>query len=400
VIPKKRVAKAPSAKRITQRSERAARTLIPVPHAGLNFGSKHHVFIAKLKRGELWALNHLDPAQKGMITPLFEMWPPAIPRKLKDVPGKPPKAAPIQKSLQKHSEDLMTGVRDDWGALPFFLDTRYVPTGGIPSHTSAAVIFQAARAAGLNAIPVTSLRFSPAYQAQIATIAAQDGRGIMVRLHLQDFAEPALLAEYLNAIQRVVGLKRNQIDILIDLEHRAERVLVAQLGNINLGILPFIDDWRTVTLAAGCFPPSITTWSTGQWLSVERSEWLGWNDIRTMRSIGGFRLASHGDYGVRCGGEPRFVPNTPAPNLRYTAPNTVLVRKGLKKDGHMKSICASLIKRSEFSGVGFSEGDRQISLKAAMPGSSNNGQAEQWIQWCTNHHLALTVSQIQILPGT
>ena len=69
----------PKEKKKTDTELRKERALIPVSHAGSSFGSKHHVFIAKLKRGELWALNHLSAGEKSTVTPLFEMWPPAIP---------------------------------------------------------------------------------------------------------------------------------------------------------------------------------------------------------------------------------------------------------------------------------------------------------------------------------
>jgi len=117
------------------------------------------VFIAKAKRGELWALNHLSVAARGTITPLFEMWPPAPPRKPKDGSASKPKAA---KTLGAHATALLQMIRDEWGTLPFFLDTRYVPLGGIPSPLSAKVIFDVARTMQLVAVPVTSITFAPA----------------------------------------------------------------------------------------------------------------------------------------------------------------------------------------------------------------------------------------------
>ena len=83
-----------SKQKVTQRAVRAARALDSVPHPGLTFSTKHHIFIAKAKRGELWALNHLSVSARAAITPLFEMWPPAPPQKPKaGQPGSKPKAA-------------------------------------------------------------------------------------------------------------------------------------------------------------------------------------------------------------------------------------------------------------------------------------------------------------------
>jgi len=150
----------PPVKKTTQKQLRAARALEVVPHPGFSFTHKHYVFIAKAKAGELWALNHLSVKARAAITPLFEMWPPKKPDKKKDSDA-PPKAP---KALSVHASDILTLIRDEWGALPFFLDTRYIPAGGIPSASSATEIFNICRALNLKAIPVTSLTAEPAYQ--------------------------------------------------------------------------------------------------------------------------------------------------------------------------------------------------------------------------------------------
>ncbi|HEV2299825.1 MAG TPA: hypothetical protein VGR72_15065 [Candidatus Acidoferrales bacterium] len=385
-------------KRITQKALRAARALETIPHPGLKFLQKHHVFIAKVKRGELWALNHLSTAARAAVTPLFEMWPPTTPRQPKQVPGKP---RPIQKSaktLAAHATDLLQIVRDEWGKLPFYLDTRYVPLGGIPSAPGAKTIFDVARTLSLTAIPVTSMKFSPAYQQQLRDVIAKDGRGAMIRLFISDFINPALLNDYLTALMGVLGIMKSQTDILVDLEFRPEVVEVQQLGTSAISVLPSLDDWRTVTLAAGCFPQSISQLPHGSWRQVPRSDWIGWCHVKSQQEVRGSRVPTYGDYGIRCGGIPAEIPNRPDPNIRYSDKQNVLVRKEEKTDGKMKTICSSLTARPEFSGPTFSKGDAEIAARAAMPGSPNNGQAEQWIEWCTNHHLELTASQIQNLP--
>jgi len=169
------------------------------------------------------------------------------------------------------------------------------------------------------------------------------------------------------------------------------------IGTYCLGNLPSIQDWRTVTLASGCFPESITDEPLGQWIPYSRTDWQGWYAVAAQRANSGTRIPTYGDYGVRSGGRPQYVPNTPAPNIRYSVPDTIWVRKGPKAPGSMRAICADLVGRPFFAGAPFSAGDNQIALKAANP-DLKNAQAEQWIQWCTNHHLELTASQIRNLP--
>jgi hypothetical protein len=393
---KKSVEKAEKPK--TQKAVRAARALEPVPHPGVSFSSKHHIFIAKAKRGELWALNHLSIGARAAITPLFEMWPPTIPRPPKQEEGRSRPKAKAPKTLVAHATDLLQMIRDEWGNLPLFLDTRYVPLGGIPSPSGAKTIFDVARTTQLMAIPTTSIKFGPAYQQEIKDVIARDGRGVLLRLFITDFISPSLLSDYLTALLRVLQVSAGHTDILIDLEHRQEQIEVQQLGASAVSVLPFLNDWRTVTLAAGCFPQSISKLGYGTWSSVPRSDWLGWLHVHSSQAASGGRKPTFGDYGIRCGGIPADIPNRPDPNIRYSDRQKVLVRKEQKIDGKMKAICSSLVGRSEFSGAKFSRGDELIAERAAMPGSPNNGQAEQWIQWCTNHHLELTASQIRSLP--
>jgi Beta protein len=142
--------------KITQKAARAERALIPVPHSGGTFSDKHHIFITRLKRGELWALNHLSVTAKSRVTPLFEIGPVEIPRIPKQIPGKPKVAAKSPKSLAKHTLDLLQPVKGDWGLLPFFLDTCYVPLGGIPSPASLKTIFEVARSLQLSVSSVVS----------------------------------------------------------------------------------------------------------------------------------------------------------------------------------------------------------------------------------------------------
>ena len=92
-----------------------------------------------------------------------------------------------------------------------------------------------------------------------------------------------------------------------------------------------------------------------------------------------------------------MIPNTPAPNIRYTDSSTIWVMKSPKVPGSMRAICADLVSQPYFRGAQFSQGDDYMAQKAATTGPEN-GSPEQWIQWCTNHHLELTASEIQSLP--
>lgn len=379
----------PSEKKVgpkpTKTAMRVALAQIPVTHAGPAFNHKHHVFLAKLKRGEVWALNQLGLTTKANLTPLFEMWPPN--------PGTATKPA---KTLIQHTTDLVQLLASEWTGLPCYLDTLYLQANGVPSPQAAETIFAIARAAQIFAVPVTSPFFLQPFQMAIRNVVATDGRGVMFRIPANFFANSQNIPA-LNALAMFLGVSKNQVDILIDLGYRSDLLSVQQIGAFCLDNVPSIDDWRTVTLASGCFPDTISNQPTGQWLPFDRNDWLGWSGVLQQRRTAQLRLPSYGDYGVRCGGEPQVIPNTPAPNIRYTREQIIWVRRTDKTPGAMRAMCSNLIAQPFFSGAQFSVGDAEIAAKATTT-SPANGSPEQWIQWCTNHHLELTASQIQILP--
>ena len=135
----------------------------------------------------------------------------------------------------------------------------------------------------------------------------------------------------------------------------------------------------------------------GQWLAFSRTDWRGWLAVVAAMRAAGLRLPSYADYGVRCGGEPEVIPNGPAPNIRYTDSDVIWVRRGPKGASSMRSICQSLVAQAYFRGAAFSQGDSDIAAKGANR-DPKDGSPEQWIQWCTNHHLELTFSEIRNLP--
>lgn len=399
MAPKKASQKHRAAPKLTQKAMRAARALKEIPHPGHQFSYKHYVYIGRAKSGELWSLNQLSAEARGEITPLLEFVPPAAAQKEKKVGNKVVRKAKPAKTLAQHAVDVLKVVKSDWNALPLFIDTKFLRSGAVPSADAAKIVFETARELGLHAVPVTALPMSEDFQKQIAAIIASDRRGVMIRLSTADFKDSGLLDKLLAAMLKVLQVSPSEVDLLIDMGRQTDLFTAQQSAIAALSRIPTQTAWRTLTLAAGCFPDSISKWKHDEWIPVERTEWLAWIGIISDKSYVSLRLPSFGDYGVRSGAEPISIPNQPDPNIRYSLQDKVLVRKAAKQDGAIKRICASLVSMKEFCGTDFSEGDRQIAARAAMPGLPNNSQPYQWIQWCTNHHLELTTSQIRKLPS-
>jgi hypothetical protein len=383
-----RPAKERKPKKKTQKELLIERAQLHVDHVGLKFGHKHYVFIAKLKQGELWALDYLSLESKGHVTPLFEL----------GLPNKPFKKGAPTKSKPQHIEDSLELVKTQWTGLPFFLDLRHLAVKDAPPvPEDISQVFSNARVKQLAVVPVTSPLWPIVCQNAIRGVIQTDGRGVMLRLEPVFFDNAEMVQARLKSFLSLLGVDKEQVDILIDLSYQSQKSNVKALDQTYLRMLPDPEQWRTVTVAAGCFPDSISNNPLEKWIPYERADWLGYASPGGPGLKTKPRIPSYGDYGIRSYGRPGDGGRGPLPNLRYTSSDAIWTRRGNAEDGAMRSICQSLISQTFFSKADFSEGDKLIALKAASR-ETTNGSAPQWIEWCTNHHLELTSSQIQNLP--
>lgn len=346
------------------------------------FDHKHYVPIIKSKAGEMWTLRHMNAPAKSMTTPLMEM----LEHKTL--------------SVEDHVGNTCESLVSAWGVSdPIFIDTLYLGTEGSSGASNFAHVFTAARANGIKAIPVTSIARSPAYQQAVQQAIGLDGHGVAIRLASRDFIDPQALNAALAGLARLFNLKRGSIDLILDYGARTESPELVQLSRLHLALVPQIQQWRTLTLAAGSFPGSLLSMAVNTWNQQSREEWIAWITTLTKGKLPD-RLPSHGDYAVRDPGAPSTF-GTPSANLRYTCTDYWLVRRGrLVKQGgstDMVNICRSLVARPEFSGATFSAGDGEIHRIATTQGSTGN--AQQWIQWCMSHHFEYVADQIRNHPG-
>lgn len=362
-------------KKIETRRESTSR----VEHAGLSFDDRHYVMIVKAKRGELWNCGFLKPETQGKLTPLFEL------------------AEKSQGTYRELCQSVCEAIGSEWGVLPHFLDVRYIGRDLDPSPNSVTLLFNEARKSELSAIPVTSLFFSPAFQTAVKEILKQDGRGVMLRLTVDDFTDPETLTASIEGLLSALQTTPAEIDILLDYAHRKTEAEVIQLSALHLALLPHLKSWRTLSLASASFPESISSLEMNVWHSQPRVDWLAWRAVSTQRRKRGTRVPTFADYGVRGISTGKPIQNTPAPNLRYTSEQICLIRRGKKRQQQMKKIAQQLVARPEFTGAEFSYGDRQIAARAS-DGSPSDGAPEHWILWCMNHHAEYMVLQLSQLP--
>ena len=182
---------------------------------------------------------------------------------------------------------------------------------------------------------------------------------------------------------------------------RLAAAAVAQMHRANVGILPHLASWRSVTVIAGAFPPGLGPLVRNIWNRIPRSDWLGWHLLVTG-SRRPQRLPAYGDYAIADPPLPHVGRATILAQLRYTTPDLFLVWKGHDAHKHASgfgqfhAICANLLTRPDFRGAAFSAGDTDIAAKAGASGSPGN--AETWRKIATSHHLETAREQIANLP--
>ena len=152
------------------------------------FDHKHYVPIIKSKAGELWTLRHLGGPAKDRTTPLLEVlshksFSDAVPH-----------------------ERVCDSIAAGWGTKHrLFIDTIHLGTQTAAHAASLNHYFVAADKLGVQAVPVTSLGRSQAYQHAIQRIVSSDGHGAALRLSIRDFVDPDVLAKSVGGFAQSVG---------------------------------------------------------------------------------------------------------------------------------------------------------------------------------------------------
>src|ERR1051325_5130701 len=360
------------------------------------FDHTHYVPILKGKEGEYQALHELTPAIKNRLTPLIEPVP--IPYDYaNEVPAK---------TVDEHLANFVSKIALNWGLDPIFFDLDWIP----PSETMAdgrhpvKFIFDGARTAGLQAIPVTGLNRDTLYQDAVKDAIDSDHRGVCIRLESDDLDDMTSLGAQLDALVAFFGITNNDVDLLVDFSsidpQSAGPMQIA--ANSIIATLPSIMDWRTLTFAASAFPPDLSRLAPNSVTPLPRTEWTIWLWLAARRARLR-RLPTFGDYAIANPGwtevDPRMMKMSA--QIRYTIDTAWLVFKARNtKDfgfGQFKLICAALVGRPEYSGASFSWGDNAIN-DYANP-STGPGNATIWRKIGTNHHATFVVTQIASVPG-
>ncbi|MBP0726859.1 beta family protein [Bacillus sp. RG28] len=364
------------------------------------FDHNHYVPILKWKRGERTALEHLNQTYKDNMTPLIEIQPVPFDHENGD----------FRKSIDDHLKDVGTQVKTVWNhAKPIFVDleTLYdnedfeddiLQSGQHPVE----YVIDEIESNGVPAIPVTGLIRSQPFHTAIKSICSKYNRGICLRLEIADLSDIFNLKKNIDNLSNFLHLDKSMVDVILDYKQIIPEQEKQQLSNVTLTLvqLPYLMEWRTITLASTAFPKNLNKIPTGTSGTLPRSEWIIY---QSLRNYGLARIPTFGDYTIT---HPDFVNIDPrlinvAAGIKYTSGNNFHIFRGTgtrnKGFGQMIQICINVINHVSYCGNTFSYGDQNIWNCAHQ--TTTTGTIEKWVTAGVNHHLTLVSHDLSNLHG-
>lgn len=352
-----------------------------------NRSSKHYVPILRWKPAEIDALSHLIDIVRNRITPFFELCPPMFNKKSGEV-------LPIEVITEKLWE-----LKEVMGDLPFYMDLLHIRDGKSP-HSDKAIwplIAQQGKLLSLSLIPVTGFYGKGVdYQRLIGKVAKDFGNGACIRLFHNDVVHSSL-ANRLGQLLSMVSLSPGEVDLLIDFQ------IVNAAGprySDMIEELPFLSEWRSLTLTGGSFPPDLGyPMLAHNTYPVPRLEWRKYKAEILNGHVTNGLVPRFSDFTIQhpVYAEPVAFPNV-SRSIRYTYDEYWLVFRGeAPGDGRLGNIqyqaqAELLIAKNEYCGADFCFGDGFIMKKSTD--EKHPGGPPQWLMAGINHHITFTVYQM------
>lgn len=342
------------------------------------FGHQHYVPVMRIKPAERRALRTLDAALRSRTSPLLE----CPPRVLHGCDTR----AKLERRLDHVVEDIA-----GWNRRSVFIDFSTLQSA---APDALEVMVSRAAVAGIRAVPVVSLKTGAGtpYARCVRTLLDRHGAALCLRLSPEEL-KLSSIGEMIEQCLKLYGANVALTDLVID------------RGLVNSGtttyeefahLIPSLDEWRTLTLLAGSFPPDLSGLAPGNTYRLPRFEWRQWQALDSWP----MRRPAFGDYTIQYVRIKESVPSpNPSASIRYTTEDEYLVLRGegiLNKRGpgraQWNAWAALLMGRPEYFGATFSDGDRYIAERAID--ANRSGSPQTWLRAGFSHHLTTTALQV------
>jgi len=366
------------------------------------FGPSHYVPILRCKQAERLALRYLHEEDRKRITPLIELTPTIF--KSRKSAGREPMPLEPAKVLQLQAKNLLEAC----GNFPFFLDLRHltteVPRVGGKIH-ALEYLAEIARSYKLKLVPVAGLSRTKEYQSSVAGVVKDDKRGICLRITPAEILH-AGFTKTIRSFLKSLRLDAESVHLLIDYEANNPAEPTSQS---LLEAIPNLNEWQTVSVASGAFPPDLQGFQPGN-RKIPRNDWIAWKEA-VSNGRNRLRKPTFSDYTIQYGLYKEPVEGcNPSVSIRYTLDEEWLIMRGEAVRGragsnhheerpgreqwnaHAQLLCDD---GNLFYGESFSWGDAFIRERSVN--TDNHGSPEIWLRAGINHHMTVVSRQIASL---
>jgi hypothetical protein len=355
-----------------------------------------YVPILKAKMGELNALSEVRGEERALL-PVLEL----VPTGIDDADS-----TSIEKDMRTVADRLVQRWRSDQaiGVDVGFMSPEQPLNNGLLPITFA---MREMEERGSAAIPVVRPVDAPEVLAAVRERVLDEGKpDLIVRLSASDLDGVTTVAGALDECLLAVGAERGAVSLVLDLGPTPVGTapgLLAQVALFTLEQIPGPDEWRSLTVASGAFPTTLTAVPAGVVERLSRDDWELWKSIAERVEA---RAPGFGDYAIAHPAITQGTAFAPAPQIRYTADDAWIALRGRKIDprgsARFYDICAELRALPVYSGPEFSWGDEYI-WKAAESADGvtqvGPGNATTWRSIGTSHHLAFVVNRLANYPA-
>lgn len=294
---------------------------------------------------------------------------------------------------------FISGATPDWPrGKVMTVDTAALDQSAVQGSVDSPTMWmaRALHGRGIPARPVIHLDDEPAVLAEAAAAHSLHGQGACLRLGSEK-VDPDVNAATtsLPRVLATTGFTPADIHLLIDFQHVDSERTVGRVVTVAAELVRWAaaaGNWRSVTVASGAFPVSISNLPTGTHTLLARHDADLWRRLVTNMKLP--IRPDYGDYGIAHPAMPT-VGRGPNPNLRYTHAGAWWVwREQRQRPGNESffTLCGRVVRSEAWRHEQYSWGDQQVHRCSHEAGGA--GTATQWRAYGTSHHLATVTDHL------
>lgn len=355
---------------------------------------KFYLPILKAKAGEFTALKKLDPSIKSWVYPMFEITQIEYDNETDSTAN----------TVEEHLVKLVKKITNCWGHNKCFVDVDLIKNETILNQSALEGLYSLLAINDIYPTPVARLNMPESLSNGIVSILGKHAiKEIAIRITIEDIDSPDF-EEELNRLLGVISVSPDNCHMVFDLMDSD----FSEIENFSDGIVgiidrfPYMDNWKSFTLAGGSFPVTGKLKEGQQ--QIPRGDWSLYKTVVSKLVASGMQAQiNFGDYSIVAPGHFTYDPikmQTSA-NIRYTHNNSWLVIKGksLKLYGYNQyfDISRTIKNSTFFLGQNYSEGDNH--LFKCSPGVTTTGNPQTWKWVGNNHHITKVVNDLFSNPS-